>query len=137
MAQPLPQPLPDYPSRLRSRRHKTKSPKSINKKTDTATLASVIQLQEEKRSLIYSYIALVMKSGFFLIAISSLFNLGIAAHHRIRRNSELSTLLNLESKKLKDLHVRFDKLFTIGGSERLMDEQDQWIAPNSIRVIWR
>ena len=137
MAQPLTHPLPDYPSRVRRRSRRSRFYTSNNKKTNTATLASTLQLQEEKRGLIYSYIALGMKFGFFLIAISSLFNLGIAAQHRIRRNNELSTLLDLESKKFQDLHLRFDKLFTIGGSERLMDEQDQWIAPNSIRVIWR
>ena len=27
--------------------------------------------------------------------------------------------------------------FTLGGDERLMDEQEQWIAPNRLRVIWR
>ncbi len=100
-------------------------------------MASYLQLQEEKRDLIYSFISMVMKLGFFSIAISSLFNLGIASHHRIRRNIELSTVLKLEDKKFEDLYKRFDKIFTIGGRDRLMEEQDQWIAPNSIRVIWR
>ena len=28
-------------------------------------------------------------------------------------------------------------LFSIGGEKRLISEQDQWIAPNRLRVIWR
>jgi len=28
-------------------------------------------------------------------------------------------------------------LFTLGGEKRLISEQDQWIAPNRLRVIWR
>jgi len=38
---------------------------------------------------------------------------------------------------LQGLQHRFDTLFTLGGDERLMDEQEQWIAPNRLRVIWR
>ena len=30
-----------------------------------------------------------------------------------------------------------DRLFSIGGEKRLISEQDQWIAPNRLRVIWR
>jgi len=31
---------------------------------------------------------------------------------------------------------RFDSLFTTGGEQRLIQEQDQWIAPNRMRVVW-
>ena len=139
MAQPLPNnPLPENTSRVkRYKRRIRKNEAQVTQKYDAASLASALQLQEEKRDFIYSFIVLAMKLGFFSIAISSLFNLGIASHHRIRRNIELSAVLNLEDKKFEKLHQRFDKLFTIGGTDRLMEEQDQWIAPNSIRVILR
>ena len=138
MSQPLTKPSQEYksPKKRFKRRNRNLSP-HLQEKANAATIASNLQLQEEKRDLIYSSISLAMKFGFFLIAIASLFNLGIASHHRIRRNMELSSLLNLENQKFKKLHLRFDKLFTIGGKDRLMDEQDQWITPNSIRIIWR
>ena len=138
MAQALPKPLPDFPKKVgKSRKVNRNRSLRQNARADAASLASALQLQEEKRDLIYSSIALLMKLGFFVIAISSLFNLAIASHHRVRRNFELSSLLDLESKKNKELYFRFDKLFTIGGKQRLLDEHDQWIEPNRVRVIWR
>ena len=81
--------------------------------------------------------ALAMKFGLFAIAAGSLFKLGFASHQRVVRHAELSSILQVESAKLTNLQARFDHLFTIGGDRRLMDEQDQWIAPNRVRVIWR
>ena len=96
-----------------------------------------MQLEEEKRELIYSLMALGMKFGLLSIGVASLFNLGFASHQRIRRHIELSSIVQAESKKYKKLQVRFDHLFTIGGQSRFMEEQDQLIMPNSLRVIWR
>ena len=104
---------------------------------DAATLASALQLEEENREFIYSVIAVLMKLGLLSIGIASLLNLGFASHQRIRRNMELTTLVRSETLKYKKLHLRFDRLFTIGGRNRFIEEQDQWIMPNSIRVIWR
>ena len=104
---------------------------------DAATRASEFQLQEEHRELTYALISLFIKSGLFVIAIASFLNLGIASHQRINRNNEITSVLKLETEKLTRLHLRFDSLFSIGGKGRLMEEQDQWIAPNSRRIIWR
>ena len=41
------------------------------------------------------------------------------------------------TERLQKLSRRFDQLFTIGGDRRFMNDQDHWIAPNSVRVIWR
>ena len=87
--------------------------------------------------MIYSLIALAMKLGLLIIGITSLIKLGIASHQRIGRYTELSSVLDVESVKLIRLQERFDRFFTIGGDRRLMDENDQWIAPNRIRVILR
>ena len=78
-----------------------------------------------------------MKFGLLLLGASSLVKLGIASHQRIGRYSELSSVLNVEAVKLIRHQERFDRFFTIGGDRRLMDENDQWIAPDRIRVIWR
>tara|TARA_Y100001968_G_C19167146_1_gene623803 strand:- start:333 stop:755 length:423 start_codon:yes stop_codon:yes gene_type:complete len=104
---------------------------------DKATIAANIQLQEQKRDLIYNCIALGMKIGLLAIFAGSFVRLGIASHQRIMRHIEISSVLNLELKRLDDLNRRFDQLFTIGGKERLIGEQDHLIAPNSFRVIWK
>ena len=104
---------------------------------DAATRASEFQLQEENRELTYALISLFIKSGLFVISIASLLNLGIASHQRINRNNEITSVLRAETEKLTRLHLRFDSLFSIGGKGRLMEEQDQWIAPKSRRIIWR
>ena len=104
---------------------------------DAATRASEFQLQEEQRELTYALISLFIKSGLFVIAIASFLNLGIASHQRINRNNEITSVLKLETEKLTRVHLRFDSLFSIGGKGRLMEEQDQWIAPKSRRIIWR
>ena len=104
---------------------------------DAATRASDFQLQEEQRELTYALISLFIKSGLFVIAISSFLNLGSASHQRINRNNEITSVLKAETEKLTRLHLRFDSLFSIGGKGRLMEEQDQWIAPKSRRIIWR
>ena len=110
---------------------------SSSQAVDSATRASRFQLEEEQRELTYALISLFIKSGLFVIAIASFLNLGIASHQRINRNNEITSVLKAETEKLTRLHLRFDSLFSIGGKGRLMEEQDQWIAPKSRRIIWR
>jgi len=82
-------------------------------------------------------VALILKFGLLVLFSTSLVNLGLASHQRVDRNLELSYLLEKESKKLHRLRLRFDEMFTNGGEQSFFKEQDQWIAPNSVRVIWR
>ena len=119
------------------RRKSSKPAAQKTQRVDAATLASTIQLQQQRRELLYSFIALGMKLGLLLIGTTSLVKLGMASHQRMGRYAELSSVLNVESVKLVKLQERFDRFFTIGGDKRIMDENDQWIAPNRIRVIWR
>ena len=109
----------------------------LSSKIDAFTQASNFQKSEEKRELLYIQIALVMKFGLLILFVSSFVNLGLASHHRVKRQMELSSILSKESEKLQRLRVSFDRLFTIGGESRFLKGQDQWIAPNSVRVIWR
>ena len=78
-----------------------------------------------------------MKLGLLALGAVSLVKLSLANHQRLERHSELASVLDIESVKLASLNKRFDHLFTIGGGRRFMDEQDQLIAPNRLRVIWR
>ena len=115
----------------------SKSIPFVNKKIDAFTQVSEFQKEEVKRELLYSHVGLILKFGLFVVFATSLVNLGLASHQRVNRNLELSYLLEKESKKLQSLRLRFDEMFTNGGEESFFKEQDQWIAPNSVRVIWR
>ena len=132
-----------YPQRIeepfRRKRSKkiTKSNPSANNKVDAFTQVSEFQKEEIKRELLYSYVGLILKFGLLIVFATSLVNLGFASHQRVNRNLELSFLLEKESKKLQKLRSRFDEMFTNGGEQSFFKEQDQWITPNSVRVIWR
>ena len=78
-----------------------------------------------------------MKLGLVSIGTVSLIKVCLAYQQRVDRYEEISAVLNVESSRLRGLQKRFDHLFTLGGDRRLMDEQDQWIAPNRVRIIWR
>ena len=104
---------------------------------DAVTMASTLQLQEQRREINFSLLALTMKLGLVSLCVVTLFKLSIAYQERLDRHGELVAVLNLESAQLKTLQQRFDRLFTLGGGIRLMGEHDQWIAPNRLRVIWR
>ena len=125
------------PPRRRLSRKNNKNHISSTRKIDAFTKVSEIQQEEVKRELLYSYVALFFKFGLLVVFATSLVNLGLASHQRVNRNLELSYLLEKESKKLHNLRRRFDEIFTNGGEKNFFKEQDQWIAPNSVRVIWR
>ena len=137
MALPQVEAKPISRSKSRKRYKRYRPASKFTQRVDAATLASTLQLQEQQRDFIYSLIALAMKIGLLTIGTLSLIKLGIASYQRVVRHSELSSALNTQSEKLITLQKRFDTLFTIGGDRRLMDEQDQWIAPDRVRVIWR
>ncbi|WP_413681973.1 hypothetical protein [Prochlorococcus sp. MIT 1323] len=104
---------------------------------DAVTIASTLQLQQQRREINFSLLALTMKLGLVSLCVVTLVKLSIAYQERLDRHGELVAVLNLESAQLNTLQQRFDRLFTLGGGIRLMDEHDQWIAPNRLRVIWR
>ena len=52
-------------------------------------------------------------------------------------SDEIAAVVSIETAKLETLQQRFDRVFSIGGEKRLISEQDQWIGPNRLRVIWR
>ena len=126
------------PRQRNLRRDSFKAASSPNpNRVDSSTLAYQIQFQEDQRDHFYSLIALLVKLGLLTIAITSSLKLGLASHQRINRNNEIAIVLKAETDKLLRLQNRFDRLFSIGGKQRLMEEQDQWIEPNSKRIIWR
>ena len=102
-----------------------------------ANRAATIQRQLDRQELHCSLIALAAKSALILVGCVSVARLSVAYQERLERHGEIAAVVNLESKKLETLQHRFDRLFSIGGEKRLLSEQDQWIAPNRLRVIWR
>ena len=84
-----------------------------------------------------SLTALTVKLGLIILVIASLIKVTIAYQERLEQHDEISSILSLESAKLYRLQHRFDRLFTIGGNLRLLDEQGHLIAPDRLRIIWR
>jgi hypothetical protein len=75
--------------------------------------------------------------GLGLVAVVSLVRLAGAYQTRLERHGEISAVLDIQQAKLLKAQHRFDKLFAAGGEQQLIQEQDQWIAPNRLRVVWQ
>jgi len=99
--------------------------------------AASIQRQLDRQELHCSLIALAAKAALILVGCVSVARISVAYQERLDRHGEIAAVVNLEAKRLETLQNRFDRLFSIGGEKRLLSEQDQWIAPNRLRVIWR
>ena len=82
-------------------------------------------------------IGLTVKLGLVLMAGVSLVRLAGAYQERMDRQGELAAVLQLEQTKLAKARERFDALFGVEGEQRLIREQNQWIAPNRLRVVWK
>lgn len=78
-----------------------------------------------------------MKVGLVLMAGVSLVRLAGAYQERMDRQGELSAVLQLEQAKLAKARERFDQLFHLNGEQQLIREQNQWIAPNRLRVVFQ
>lgn len=94
-------------------------------------------LSSERRDLVCSLIGLTLKLGLVAVAGTSLVRLAGAYRERMDRQGELAAVLQLEQGKLARAQERFDALFTVEGEQRLIREQNQWIAPNRLRVVWK
>jgi hypothetical protein len=89
------------------------------------------------QELLYGGIGLTLKIGLGLLAAVSLVRLAGAYQERLDRYGEISAVLEIQKAKLLKAQHRFDSLFRIGGEQKLIQEQDQWIAPNRLRVVWK
>lgn len=89
-----------------------------------------------QQELVCSAIGLTLKLGLSLVAVVSLVRLAGAYQERLDRHGEITAVLEIQKAKLLKARARFDQLFATGGEQRLIEEQDQWIAPNRLRVVW-
>ena len=98
--------------------------------------ASNLRPSTPGQELICSGIGLTLKLSLALVAGISLVRLGGAYQQRLDRYGEITAVLDIQQAKLLKAQNRFDTLFATGGEQRLIQEQDQWIAPNRLRVVW-
>ena len=131
---------PSQPTRIhtagRRARRSTRPAASEPALTEIATLAPAAALSQERRELLCSLIGLTVKCSLALLAGVSLVRLAGAYQERMERQGELAAVLDLEQAKLARARDRFDRLFGTDGEQRLIREQNQWIAPNRLRVVW-
>ena len=89
------------------------------------------------QELICSGVGLTLKLSLAVVATVSLVRLIGAYQQRLDRYGEVTAVLDIQKAKLLKAQNRFDSLFAKGGEQRLIQEQDQWIAPNRLRVVWK
>ncbi len=94
------------------------------------------QASSERQELLCSVIGLAVKLGIGFLASVSLVHLAGAYQQRLDSHGEISAIVDIEKNKLRKVQERFDRLFSKDGEQRLIREQDQWIAPNRLRVVW-
>ena len=118
------------------RQETNQSPRSV-KSVTAADRAALIQRKLDRQELHCSLIALGAKVGLILLGCVSVVRLSVAYQERLERHGEIAAVVAVETAKLESLQSGFDRLFTLGGEQRLLENQDQWIAPNRLRVVWR
>ncbi len=97
----------------------------------------LLSLSSERQEMLCSLVGLTVKLSLVVLTGVSLLRLGVAYQERMERQGELKAVLDLESSKLSKARDRFDQLFAVGGEQNLIREQNQWIAPNRLRVVWQ
>ena len=96
-----------------------------------------LSLSSESQKLVCSVLGLTLKLSLVVVTGVSLMRLAVAYQERMERQGELKAVLDLETGKLTKARDRFDQLFAVGGEQGLIREQNQWIAPNRLRVVWQ
>ena len=94
-------------------------------------------MRQKKQENFVSYVFLIIKICFALLAIISLIKLGHSSKVRLTRLSEIQDSFSYEKNRFNILTGRFDDLFSSEGEQRFMKDQDQMISRDIIRVIWR
>ena len=96
----------------------------------------VVKKQQKQENLV-SFVFLIIKICFSLLALISLVKLGYSSKVRLTRLWEIQDSFLYEKYRFNDLTSKFDELFSYEGEQRFMKDQDQMISEDIIRVIWR
>ena len=100
-------------------------------------LGSVLIKRQQKQDNLASFVFLIIKISFSLLAIISLIKLGYSSKVRLTRLREIQESFSYEKYRFNILTSKFDYLFSSEGEQRFMKDQDQIISRDIIRVIWR
>ena len=100
-------------------------------------LRSVSIKRQQKQENFVSFVLLIIKICFSLLALISLLKLGYSAKVRLTRLREIEDSFSYEKYRFNVLTNKFDDLFSSEGEQRFMKDQDQIISRDIIRVIWR
>ena len=100
-------------------------------------LGSAFKKKQQKQENFVSLVFLIIKICFSLLALISLFKLGYSSKVRVTRLREIQDSFSYEKYRFNMLTNRFDDLFSSEGEQRFMNDQDQIISRDIIRVIWR
>ena len=100
-------------------------------------LGSAFKIKQQKEEDFVSLVFLIVKICFSLLAIISLIKLGYSSKVRLIRLKEIQDSFLYEKYRFNVLTSRFDDLFSSEGEQRFMNDQDQIISRDIIRVIWR
>ena len=100
-------------------------------------LGSVFIKRQQSQDNLVSFIFLIIKICFSLLAIISLIKLGYSSKVRLTRLREIQDSFLYEKYRFNIFTNKFDDLFSSEGEQRFMKDQDQIISRDIIRVIWR
>ena len=100
-------------------------------------LGPVFIKRQQKQDDFVSFIFLIIKICFSILAIISLLKLGYNSKVRLTRLREIQNSFLFEKNRFNVLTNKFDDLFSTEGEQRFMKDQDQIISRDIIRVIWR
>jgi len=100
-------------------------------------LEPVFIKRQQKQDDFVSFIFLIIKICFSLLAMVSLIKLGYSSKVRLTRLREIQDSFSYEKYRFNVLTNKFDDLFSSEGEQRFMKDQDQIISRDIIRVIWR
>ena len=98
--------------------------------------SSFVEKQQKQENFV-SFVFLIIKICFSLLALISLVKLGYSSKVRLTRLREIQDSFSYEKYRYTNLSNRFDDLFSAEGEQRFMKDQDQMISRDIIRVIWR
>ena len=100
-------------------------------------LGTAFRKKQKEHETFVSFVFLIIKICFSLLAVISLIKLGYSSKVRLTRLREIQDSFSFEIYRFNVLTSRFDDLFSSEGEQRFMKDQDQMISKDIIRVIWR
>ena len=100
-------------------------------------LGPSFKIKQKKHEKFVSLVFLIIKICFSLLAVISLIKLSYSSKVRLTRLREIQDSYSYEKFRFNLLTSRFDDLFSAEGEQRFMEDQDQMISRDIIRVIWR